>query len=50
VSEERVGEVSGLSATSLSVLATLSGSVSELGTPLLVPLRAIYYLEQEVHV
>ena len=38
VSEERVGEVPGLSATSLSVLATLSRRVLELATRPLVPL------------
>jgi hypothetical protein len=45
VSEERVGEVLRLSATSLSVLTTLSESVSELATTPLIPLRSSYYLE-----
>ena len=39
MSEERVGEVPGLSVASLSVLATLSRSMSELGTPPLVLLE-----------
>ena len=44
MSDERVGEVSGLWTTALSLLATLSGRVLELATPPPVPLRSSYCL------